>query len=178
MTIAKPTTTRPAAAKTADGKPAPFAAANTARKPPKPAGKALIGAKATQTDPAAMSAAHPAGSPSPRRTKAAILRARLTEPGGVSLASLMETTGWQAHTLRAALSGLRKTGVTLTRRREGDDTIYAIATTKELARDTIRNGDGGSAGRGETLSATGDATAHADAAAQDLQSVPTTEADA
>jgi DNA-binding transcriptional regulator PaaX len=54
------------------------------------------------------------------------LRARLSDPGGVSLAALIELTGWQAHTLRAALSGLRKDGLTLTRRREGEDTIYAI----------------------------------------------------
>lgn len=63
-----------------------------------------------------------------RQTKAALLRARLAEPGGVSLAALMAATGWQAHTLRAALSGLRKEGLTLTRRREGEDTIYAIAS--------------------------------------------------
>jgi Protein of unknown function (DUF3489) len=62
----------------------------------------------------------------PRQTKAALLRARLSDPGGVSLAALIELTGWQAHTLRAALSGLRKDGLTLTRRREGEDTIYAI----------------------------------------------------
>lgn len=62
----------------------------------------------------------------PRQTKAALLRARLSDPGGVSLADLIGLTGWQAHTLRAALSGLRKEGLTLTRRREGDDTIYAI----------------------------------------------------
>ena len=53
----------------------------------------------------------------PRKTKAAPLRARLAEPGGVSLAVLMVATGWQAHTLRAALSGLRKTGMAV--RREG-----------------------------------------------------------
>lgn len=75
----------------------------------------------------------PTGSPDsaapskpPRQTKAALLRARLAEPGGVSLAVLIEATGWQAHTLRAALSGLRKEGLTLTRRRDGEDTIYAI----------------------------------------------------
>jgi hypothetical protein len=62
----------------------------------------------------------------PRQTKAALLRARLSEPGGVSIAALIEATEWQAHTLRAALSGLRKEGLTLTRRREGEDTIYAI----------------------------------------------------
>ena len=65
----------------------------------------------------------------PRHTKAALLRARLSEPGGVSLAALIEVTGWQAHTLRAALSGLRKEGLTLTRRREGENTIYTIDTS-------------------------------------------------
>lgn len=68
----------------------------------------------------------PAPSKPPRQTKAALLHAQLAEPGGVSLAALIEATGWQAHTLRAYLSGLRKEGLTLSRRREGDDTIYAI----------------------------------------------------
>ena len=65
----------------------------------------------------------------PRQTKAALLRERLSDPGGVSLAVLIEAIGWQAHTLRAALSGLRKEGLTVMRHREGDDTIYAIATS-------------------------------------------------
>lgn len=64
-----------------------------------------------------------------RQTKAALLRSRLSEPGGASLACLIELTGWQAHTLRAALSGLRKEGFSLNRRRDGDDTIYAIEAT-------------------------------------------------
>jgi hypothetical protein len=63
-----------------------------------------------------------------RQTKAALLRAQLAEPGGVSLADLMAATGWQAHTVRAALTGLRKAGLILSRRREGDQTIYAIDT--------------------------------------------------
>jgi Protein of unknown function (DUF3489) len=84
---------------------------------------------------AAPEEAAPAGPPTtpatsapkpPRQTKAGMLRARLSEPGGVSFAALIEATGWQAHTLRAALSGFRKEGLTLTRRREGEDTIYAI----------------------------------------------------
>lgn len=69
------------------------------------------------------------GSPTlmlPRLTKVALLRARLSAPGGASRAALIEATGWQAHTLRAALSGLRKKGLTLTRRREGEATVYAI----------------------------------------------------
>lgn len=62
----------------------------------------------------------------PRQTKAALLRAQLCEPGGVSLAEMIAATGWQVHTVRAALSGVRKSGWTLTRRREGAETIYAI----------------------------------------------------
>ena len=62
----------------------------------------------------------------PRQTKAALLRARLAKPDGVSLTEMMRLTAWQAHTLRAALTGLRKTGVILSRRREGGDTLYAI----------------------------------------------------
>ena len=56
----------------------------------------------------------------PRQTKAALLRARLANPGGVSLSEMMRATGWQAHTLRAALTGLRKTGVILSRPESGD----------------------------------------------------------
>lgn len=76
----------------------------------------------------------------PRQTKAALLRARLSEPGGVSLAALIDMTGWQAHTLRAALSGLRKEGLTLTRRREGQDTIYAIETAGSDASGSLESG--------------------------------------
>lgn len=62
----------------------------------------------------------------PRQTKAAQLRARLAEPGGVALTEMMRLTGWQAHTLSAALTGLRKTGIVVMRNRDGGDTIYAI----------------------------------------------------
>jgi hypothetical protein len=62
----------------------------------------------------------------PRQTKAALLRALLEAPGGASLTHIMAETGWQAHTVRAALTGLRKRGLHIARRREGDDAIYAI----------------------------------------------------
>lgn len=64
--------------------------------------------------------------PPPRETKSLKLRWQLEVPGGAALSSLMALTGWQAHTIRAALSGLRKTGWVITRRREGSETIYAI----------------------------------------------------
>ncbi|MFN4155119.1 MAG: DUF3489 domain-containing protein [Paracoccaceae bacterium] len=102
--------------------------AKTPRKLVKPAAAGRALRHMTQPEPAA--ALLP---PQPRETKAALLRARLAEPGGVSLAALIQATGWQAHTLRAALSGLRKAGVKLTRHREGDDTIYGIDADEAVA---------------------------------------------
>lgn len=47
----------------------------------------------------------------PRPTsKAGIVLALLEAPEGATLAKLMQVTGWQAHTTRAALTGLRKRG--------------------------------------------------------------------
>jgi DNA-binding transcriptional regulator PaaX len=42
--------------------------------------------------------------------------------------AMMDATGWQAHSLRAALSGLRKSGIAVERRsnRKGQ-TVYAIS---------------------------------------------------
>ena len=57
-------------------------------------------------------------------------------------------TGWQAHTLRAALTGLRNAGHTVARRREGEDTIYAIqadvmqSTAEDGAIDKSKSGAG------------------------------------
>ena len=46
----------------------------------------------------------------PRQTKAAILLRLLTRKTGADLAALQSSTGWQPHSVRAALSGLRKAG--------------------------------------------------------------------
>jgi Protein of unknown function (DUF3489) len=89
----------------------------------------------------------------PHQTKAALLRAKLAEPGGVSLAALIEATGWQAHTLRAAMSGLRKEGLSLTRRREGEDTIYAIDPNGTAAEKTVAEGDEKEAASEDSLAA-------------------------
>lgn len=105
--------------------------ATRATKPPLPA---PLAAPATAPVTAPTSELKP-----PRRTKSALLRARLSEPGGASLTALMEMTGWQAHTLRAALTGLRNAGLTITRRREGEQTIYAIQA--DVAKLTAGDGD-------------------------------------
>lgn len=62
----------------------------------------------------------------PRITKAVQIRAMLEAPGGASLTSLMSATGWQAHTVRAALSVLRKRGNDLAREKRDGDTVYRI----------------------------------------------------
>ncbi len=77
----------------------------------------------------------------PRQTKAALLRAMLEAPGGASLTQIMTETGWQAHTVRAALTGLRKAGLHLTRCHEGDDTIYAIEAAAKVAAGTTVDGN-------------------------------------
>ena len=78
------------------------------------------------TPPAPMTPTAPMAAQEPRQTKMAMLRARLAEPGGVSAAALIALTGWLPHTLRAALSGLRKSGLTIIRRQEGGETFYSI----------------------------------------------------
>jgi hypothetical protein len=50
----------------------------------------------------------------------------LSREADASLAELTETTGWLPHTARAALSGLRKRGLTITHAKVGDQTRYTI----------------------------------------------------
>jgi hypothetical protein len=70
----------------------------------------------------------PAAAP---RTKAALVRDLVSAPGGASMSQLIAATGWQAHTLRAALSGLRKAGLTIERRRDGEETVYRAVSPAE-----------------------------------------------
>ena len=50
---------------------------------------------------------------SPPATKRAQIEVLLRRKKGAKLADLQKTTGWQAHSIRAALSGLRKKGITI-----------------------------------------------------------------
>jgi DNA-binding IclR family transcriptional regulator len=51
----------------------------------------------------------------PGETKAATIIRLLTRKAGAELGALQEATGWQAHSVRAALSSLRKAGYTIDR---------------------------------------------------------------
>jgi len=68
-------------------------------------------------------------SDTPKVTKATILRDMLKKRAGASLAELCEATGWQKHSVRAALSGLRKAGHAVERRaptKAGGEARYRI----------------------------------------------------
>ena len=69
--------------------------------------------------------------PTPHETKAAILRRLLTRKAGADLAALQSATGWQPHSVRAALSGLRKAGYGIDRTeptKPGDTALYRITS--------------------------------------------------
>ena len=65
--------------------------------------------------------ASPSGAP---RGKAETILALLKRPEGAPLADLERATGWQPHSIRAALTGLRKRGITITRSKDDGVTIY------------------------------------------------------
>lgn len=74
------------------------------------------------------------GTPSPKaqkaaprkESKAAQVLAMLERQQGATLAELVATTGWLAHTTRAALTGLRKKGHAIDRRKRGETTCYHL----------------------------------------------------
>ena len=59
------------------------------------------------------------------------LVALLSKPNGARISVIVERLGWQAHTVRAALSGLRKQGVEVATSKspKTGETVYAIVAT-------------------------------------------------
>jgi DNA-binding transcriptional regulator PaaX len=73
----------------------------------------------------------------PRDTKTEILRKLLSRKSGADLAALQAATGWQAHSVRAALSGLRKAGYLIDRtapNKPGGSTVYRLGLGPESSR--------------------------------------------
>jgi hypothetical protein len=69
-------------------------------------------------------------------TKQAVLVDRLEQPAGASIADLGGLLGWQPHTVRAALTGLRKKGYRVTGTRNDDGgTVYRAAPPAKAAED-------------------------------------------
>lgn len=67
-------------------------------------------------------------------TRIGTIRKLLARKCGASLAQLQEATTWQSHSIRAALSGLRKTGPAITRVKNAKGvTIYRITAGGDQA---------------------------------------------
>ena len=77
--------------------------------------------------PAGEASAEPATSPAKRPTKQSRVIDLLRSEGGVALAAIVAATGWQSHTARAALTGMRKQGHAIERSKVDGETRYAIA---------------------------------------------------
>lgn len=78
---------------------------------------------------AAANAGEQLGSNHPRQpSKLDLIRSLLERPGGAALDELMAATGWQPHSVRAGMSGLRKQGLTITRSKADGATRFAIGS--------------------------------------------------
>jgi hypothetical protein len=62
----------------------------------------------------------------PRPTKRAMVIALLEREEGARLGALVAATGWLPHTARAALTGLRKSGIAIETTRDANGTLYRI----------------------------------------------------
>ena len=60
-------------------------------------------------------------------SKTALIIGLLSRTGGASLDEMAAATGWQPHTTRAALTGLRKKGHTVAKDKVDNVTRYSIA---------------------------------------------------
>ena len=64
--------------------------------------------------------------PEPKQTKAEIVVSMLKRKQGATLDELTSATNWQPHTTRAVLTGLRKKGHNIDKRKRGDTTCYHL----------------------------------------------------
>jgi len=73
----------------------------------------------------------PAQAAPERQTKASMVEALLARKAGATLNAMCEATGWQAHTCRAFLTGLRKKGKEIARDKDTTGaTIYKLGESK------------------------------------------------
>jgi len=68
----------------------------------------------------------PALKPPRQHSKASRLVHLLRTGTGASLDDMIEATGWQTHTVRAAMTGLRKRGYPVERHVEGSVTVWSL----------------------------------------------------
>jgi len=74
----------------------------------------------------------PSAAPKPRSKQAQVI-ALLERAEGVSLAAIVEATGWQPHSALAVLSGLRKSGYEISSDKpEGGQRVYRITAAPKV----------------------------------------------
>ncbi len=91
-------------------------------------------AKAVGKSPAKAAPGRPAGpkpeptttTPPLSQTKAALVVSLLARADGATASELISATGWQLHSLRAFISGLRKRGHAVSRSREKGEARYVL----------------------------------------------------
>lgn len=96
-----------------------------------------IDACADQADTPSPTAASPA--PPRHGSKGAAMLELLSRRHGASIEDMAERTGWQNHTVRAAMTGLRKRGYVVVRQIRGTMPMWSIAaepSAGEAAMDT------------------------------------------
>jgi hypothetical protein len=109
-------------------------AKRSGRSPNKAAGKSSTPRKSTKQANARVRTKRIAPEQSPpaapaRPSKKAAVIALLARPDGAAISDLIEVTGWQVHSVRAALTGLRKEGKDLVRGKDATGvTHYRLAT--------------------------------------------------
>ncbi len=75
-----------------------------------------------------MTAKSNAKKPAKSTTKVGTILKLLSRPGGAGMPALETVTGWQPHSVRAALTGLRKQGHTVERSKDAKGvTIYRVS---------------------------------------------------
>lgn len=75
-------------------------------------------------------ASEPAPSPAKPASKAGMVLGLLQRAEGATIAQLTEVTGWLPHTTRAALTGLKKKGHTVTSTKvKGEERVYRVETS-------------------------------------------------
>lgn len=67
----------------------------------------------------------------PRETKTAKVLALLQTSTGASLQDMVEATGWLPHTMRAAMTGLRKKGHVIKKHVQGNTTMWSVKAVAE-----------------------------------------------
>lgn len=116
----------------------PKAKSRTARKVPSPNSVRKSTGKSGRrrgTPSSRAAKAKPQDAPAEPRpgSKQALLIDRLRRPGGATIADLAEATGWQAHSLRGAISGTlkKKLGLAVSSKKvEGRGRVYRITAQR------------------------------------------------